>query len=72
MTNDGKLFNSGNVGYPLYEGKMMHQFDPYFVEPVFGSMSRSDIKRLVNARYENWHTNTFSTVSAFREMAAGN
>ena len=34
MTNDSDLFNTHGEGYPLYEGKMMHQYDAYFEEPI--------------------------------------
>lgn len=35
MTNDRHLFNQKQKGYPLYEGKMIHQFDAYFAKPQF-------------------------------------
>lgn len=34
MTLDAKLFNTHGEGYPLYEGKMMHQYDAYFEQPT--------------------------------------
>jgi hypothetical protein len=35
MTNDRRFFNQGRIGVPLYEGKMMHQFDTEYGEPRF-------------------------------------
>ncbi|MCP4358527.1 MAG: hypothetical protein GY796_10970 [Chloroflexi bacterium] len=35
MTNARSLFNQNGIGLPLYEGKMIHQFDSYFAEPRF-------------------------------------
>jgi hypothetical protein len=35
MTNDRALFNQSGIGYPLYEGKMIHQFDAHYAEPRY-------------------------------------
>ncbi len=35
MTNARSLFNQNGNGLPLYEGKMIHQFDSYFSEPQY-------------------------------------
>lgn len=35
MTNDRSLFNQAERGLPLYEGKVIHQFDAYFAKPRF-------------------------------------
>lgn len=35
MANDSHLFNQARLGFVLYEGKMVHQFDPYFGEPRY-------------------------------------
>lgn len=35
MTNDRNLFNKKGEGLPLYEGKMIHQFDAYFSKPQY-------------------------------------
>jgi hypothetical protein len=35
MTNDRNFFNEAKIGVPLYEGKMIHQFDTDFAEPRF-------------------------------------
>ncbi len=48
MTNDRALFNQGRIGLPLYEGKMIHQFDAYFAKPRFwidGAKGRQRILR---------------------------
>ena len=35
MTNDRHLFNQDKNGLPLYEGKMIHQFDAFFSTPNY-------------------------------------
>ena len=35
MTNDSKLFHTKNVGYPLYEGKMINMFTHIFAKPRY-------------------------------------
>ena len=35
MTSDRHLFNTGGHGLPLYEGKMIHQFDAFLEQPRF-------------------------------------
>jgi len=47
MTNDSKLFHTTNIGYPLYEGKMMNMFIDTFAEPRYWIDERegSDVLR---------------------------
>jgi hypothetical protein len=35
LTSKRRLFNTRAYGLPLYEGKMMHQYDAFFSEPQF-------------------------------------
>jgi len=35
MTDDSNLFHTGNVGLPLYEGKMIEMFDDNFMAPRY-------------------------------------
>jgi hypothetical protein len=35
MTTDRNLFNAQRQGFPLYEGKMINQFDSYYAPPQF-------------------------------------
>ena len=35
MTNDSKLFHTTNIGYPLYEGKMINMFTHVFSTPRY-------------------------------------
>lgn len=35
VTSDRRLFNTRKLGLPLYEGKMIHQFDAFFAEPQY-------------------------------------
>jgi hypothetical protein len=48
MTNDRDLFNRSRRGLPLYEGKMIHQFDAFFAEPSYWVEEVSAIERLAN------------------------
>ena len=47
MTNDRALFTNKR-GLPLYEGKMIHQFDAYFAEPSYWVNEEAAIDRLQN------------------------
>lgn len=47
MTMDRHLFNQQNRGYPLYEGKMIHQFDPEFASPRYWIEASTGIGKLV-------------------------
>ncbi|MEO1287466.1 MAG: hypothetical protein AAFV93_06830, partial [Chloroflexota bacterium] len=42
MTNDRSHFSETKSSIPLYEGKTVHQFDPYFAEPLNWIISESD------------------------------
>jgi hypothetical protein len=35
ITNDRNLFNEEGRGLPLYEGKMLHQYDAFYAEPTY-------------------------------------
>uniref|UniRef100_UPI0026054396 Eco57I restriction-modification methylase domain-containing protein n=1 Tax=Thermococcus sp. TaxID=35749 RepID=UPI0026054396 len=35
MTTDNRLFNTSHRGLVLYEGKMIHQYEPFFSEPRY-------------------------------------
>ncbi|MBL8131842.1 MAG: N-6 DNA methylase, partial [Anaerolineae bacterium] len=35
MSNDRDLFNESGAGFPLYEGKMIHQFESQFAAPQY-------------------------------------
>ena len=48
MTNDRDMFNTRGVGLPLYEGKMIHQFNAYFAEPQYWVEEHKGRERLAN------------------------
>ncbi len=48
MTNDRDLFNTRGVGLPLYEGKMIHQFDAFFAPPQYWVEEHRGRERLAN------------------------
>ena len=35
ITNDRHLFNQARIGLPLYEGKMIQQFDAFYGSPQY-------------------------------------
>ncbi|MDQ7026816.1 MAG: ATP-binding protein, partial [Anaerolineae bacterium] len=48
ITNDRHLFNTQGKGLPLYEGKMIHQFDANFAEPKFWLEEQPASERLAS------------------------
>lgn len=46
MTNDSDIFNTQGRGYPLLEGKCIHQFDPFFQAPTRFVVSKVGEERL--------------------------
>lgn len=48
MTNDRHLFNRQGRGLPLYEGKMIHQYDAYFKAPEYWVEEAPAAARLAN------------------------
>jgi hypothetical protein len=47
MTSDRHLFNRAQRGLPLYEGKMIHQFDAYFAKPHYWVEEKAGRARLL-------------------------
>ncbi len=66
MSGDGEKFNQQQLGLPLYEGKMVHQFNAYFAKPRFWIEEQLGHNKLAGSRAENWHKNYRF---AFREIA---
>ncbi|MBP6802504.1 MAG: N-6 DNA methylase [Chloroflexi bacterium] len=54
MANDSRLFNQSNKGYKLYEGKMVHQFDPFFAEPRYWIEEHLGRNKLRGGKANNW------------------
>jgi hypothetical protein len=48
MTADNKLFNSNKKGLILYEGKMIHQYNPFFAEPRYWVEEEKGRERLLS------------------------
>jgi hypothetical protein len=46
MTNDSDIFNLIGNGFPLYEGKMIHQYNAFFVKPRYHITESSGRERL--------------------------
>ena len=66
MANDSGLFNQKKRGLPLYEGKMIHQYDAYFAEPRYWIEESAGIEKLRGSKSESWfHGYRF----AFREVS---
>jgi uncharacterized small protein (DUF1192 family) len=68
MTNDRDLFyQSDGVGrVPLYEGKMFHQFNPYFAKPQYWVNEAAAAERVKNKTGEAYKGYRL----AFRDIAA--
>ncbi len=69
MTNDRDLFNTQGRGLPLYEGKMIHQFDAFYGEPRFwveekAASARLEAKNGTGQDYKNYRL-------VFRDIARG-
>jgi len=48
MTHDRELFNENGTGWPLYEGKMIYQYTPYYEKPrywVDPNLGRNELAR---------------------------
>ena len=48
MTNDNDLFNTKGRGLVLYEGKMIHQYEPFFSEPRYWVEEEKGRSRLLS------------------------
>ena len=48
MTNDNDLFNTSRKGLVLYEGKMIHQYEPFFSEPRYWVEEAKGRERLLS------------------------
>lgn len=68
MANDSDLFEQTDTGFPLFEGKMIHQFDPYFSTPRFWIDETKGFERVKNSKSADWFR---SYRFAFREVSSG-
>ncbi len=66
ITNDRALFNQQQIGLPLYEGKMIHQFNAFFRDPRYWVEEQAGRRKMENARYLEWYSDYRI---AFREIA---
>ncbi|MBX3002276.1 MAG: N-6 DNA methylase [Caldilineaceae bacterium] len=66
ITNDRALFNQDGHGLPLYEGKVIHQFDAFYAQPKFWIEESMGRGKLENAKYRDWYQ---ECRVAFREIA---
>ncbi len=66
MANDAHLFNQSQQGIPLYEGKMIHQFDAYFANAQYWIEEDKGLARLENSAKADWHR---GYRFAFREVS---
>lgn len=67
MTNDRDLFNTAGRGLPLYEGKMIHQFDAFYAPPQYWveeDQGRERLKHKTGLDYQRARL-------AFRDIARG-
>jgi hypothetical protein len=66
MANDSHLFNQNQRGLPLYEGKMIHQFDAYFAAPQYWIEEKKALEKLAGSAKAEWHK---GYRFAFREVS---
>ena len=66
MTSDRHLFNQQKRGLPLYEGKMIHQYDAYYKEPRFWIEETAGKDKLKTSKAATWHE---GYRFAYREIA---
>jgi predicted type IV restriction endonuclease len=66
MANDAHLFNQSKRGLPLYEGKMIHQFDSFFASPQYWIEPEKGFERLAGSEKADWHK---GYRFAFREVS---
>ncbi|MEZ4671279.1 MAG: DUF559 domain-containing protein [Anaerolineae bacterium] len=67
MANDAHLFNEHQNGLPLYEGKMIHQFNADFAEPRYWIDEAKGTESLAGTSAANWFK---GYRFAFREVAS--
>ena len=58
MTSDQHLFNTAQRGLPLYEGKMIHQFDSFFEAPRYWLKEAEASQRLDSKNNTGTHYQT--------------
>ncbi|MBZ0314769.1 MAG: hypothetical protein K8L91_00005, partial [Anaerolineae bacterium] len=66
MANDSHLFNQQHVGFPLYEGKMIHQFESAYDVPRYWIDEATGIADLARSRAAHWYK---QYRFAYREIA---
>jgi hypothetical protein len=66
MANDSHLFNQRQNGFPLYEGKMIHQYNAYFASPRYWIDESLGAKKLSGSTATAWFK---GYRFAFREIA---
>jgi hypothetical protein len=66
MTNDRRLFNQIERGLPLYEGKMIHQFDAYYAKPRYWIEEVEGSQNILKSATADWYK---GYRVAFREIA---
>ncbi len=54
MANDSALFNQSRKGLPLYEGKMIHQFNAFFAEPRYWIDESAGMSKLQSSSADMW------------------
>jgi hypothetical protein len=68
-TNDRNLFNQSGDGLPLYEGKMIHQFDSAYAEPQFWVSEKNAKEHFRSKKSETEKIDYFLPRLGFREIA---
>jgi hypothetical protein len=69
MTNDRHLFNQSGNGFPLYEGKMIHQFDAYRAESSYWVAEEKAIQHFETKKSATGVLDYLTPRLGFREIA---
>ena len=70
-SNDSDLFRKDGVGWPIHEGKTIHQYNHMWSKPVFTAQSRVGLKREDKSKYAKKHREFYGSYRlVFRNISS--
>lgn len=70
-TNDSELFRKDGKGWPLHEGKTIHQYSHVWSKPEFTVQQRTGLERESKPKYANMHREFYDSYRlVFREVSS--
>ena len=70
-TNDSDLFRKDGVGWPIHEGKTIHQYNHTWSRPVFTAQSRAGLEREDKPKYAKKHKEFYNSYRlVFRNISS--